>query len=154
MGRGVSHRVRAGTPHSRFRYASQLRFCTNYAFGFFYAWRNRLLCAVHGAYYRSQKAWPVAISAIFNSSEDAWGWNCIKYRLWRIAWQHSVKLAFSQKCYLICLPSRPWLDISGFHWHNSTASKLLRYSRPRERGLPSRTLWLAPLTLWLVLIFM
>ena len=38
------------------------------------------------------------------------------------------------------LPSRPWLGISGFHGHNSTASKLLRYSRPRERGLPSRTL--------------
>ena len=26
------------------------------------------------------------------------------------------------------LPSRPWLGISGFHGHNSTASKLLRYS--------------------------
>ena len=51
------------------------------------------------------------------------------------------------------LPSRPWLDISGFHGHNSTASKLLRYSRPRERGMPTRTLWLTPLTLWLVLIF-
>ena len=38
------------------------------------------------------------------------------------------------------LPSRPWLGISGFHGHNSTASKLLRYSRPRKRGLPARTL--------------
>jgi len=48
---------------------------------------------------------------------------------------------------------RPWLDISGFHGHNSTASKLLRYSRPRERGMPARTLRLTPLTLWLVLFF-
>ena len=38
------------------------------------------------------------------------------------------------------LPSRPWLGISGFHGHNSTASKLLRYSRPRECGVPARTL--------------
>ena len=51
------------------------------------------------------------------------------------------------------LPSRPWLGISGFHGHNSTASKLLRYSRPRERGMPARTLRLTPLTLWLVLFF-
>ena len=51
------------------------------------------------------------------------------------------------------LPSRPWLGISGFHGHNSTASKLLRYSRPRECGVPTRTLRLTPLTLWLVLIF-
>ena len=38
------------------------------------------------------------------------------------------------------LPSRPWLDISGFHGHNSTASKLLRYPRPRGCGVPTRTL--------------
>ena len=76
-------------------YATLPRFCTKLCLQGFFAWRNRLLCAVHGAYYRSQKAWPVAISAIFNASEDAWGWNCIKHRLWRIAWQHSVKLAFS-----------------------------------------------------------
>ena len=42
------------------------------------------------------------------------------------------------------LPSRPWLGISGFHGHNSTASKLLRYSRPRECGMPARTLRLSP----------
>ena len=48
---------------------------------------------------------------------------------------------------------RPWLGISGFHGHNSTASKLLRYSRPRECDMPARTLRLTPLTLWMVLIF-
>ncbi|HCF15212.1 MAG TPA: hypothetical protein DER19_03695 [Eubacterium sp.] len=38
------------------------------------------------------------------------------------------------------LPSHPWLGISGFHGHNSTASKLLRYSRPRGCDVPTRTL--------------